>query len=172
MTQHEVRYDALEVHVDLEEATVLAGRAQFHRTRGRLTATTFQYDRSYLAHPAAYEIDPALRLVSGTQHTPGLPGGFADSAPDRWGRNLIKKRERGLARQESRRARELDDVDFLTGVGDITRQGALRFRADADPAAVFLDPDHAVPRLIHLPELLHAADTAQPEIPAMAATKQ
>jgi serine/threonine-protein kinase HipA len=153
-------HDALEVHVDLGGVTVLAGRTQFHRSRGNLGATTFQYDHTYLERPSAYPLDPALPLVSGTQQTSGLPGAFADSAPDRWGRDLIKKRERALARQESRRPRDFDDADFLAAVSDATRQGAIRYRAGGDPAGRFLDPGHDVPRLIRLPELLHAADTA------------
>lgn len=153
-------HDDLEVHVELDGATVLAGRAQFHRSRGSLTSTTFQYDRAYLAHTKAYQLDPALSLVSGTQQTTGLPGAFADSAPDRWGRNLIKKRERILARHESRRPRDFDDADYLAGVSDITRQGAIRYRSTDDPAAPFLDPGHDVPPLIRLPELLRAADAA------------
>ncbi len=151
-------YDALEVHFELAGETVLAGRAQFHRSRGNLTSTTFQYDQSFLARTLAYPLDPALQLVSGTQQTQGLPGAFSDSAPDRWGRNLIKKRERLLARKESRRPRDFDDADFLAGVSDVTRQGALRYRAEQGSA--FLDPDHDVPRLLSLPELLNAADTA------------
>lgn len=151
-------YDALQVHLELAEATVFVGQAQFHRGRGALTSTTFQYDRGYIAHPDAYPIDPAFDLVSGTQHTQGLPGSFADSAPDRWGRNLIKKRERAIARGEDRRPQELDDADFLAGVSDVTRQGALRFRADDE--SPFVDPGHTVPRLVRLPELLHAADVA------------
>lgn len=70
-----------------------------------------------------YAIDPRLELVSGTLHTRGLPGAFADSAPDRWGHSLILKHERAVARQESRQPRSLDDVDFLVGVSDVTRQG-------------------------------------------------
>lgn len=154
------RYEALQVHVELDGMTVLAGYAQFHRGRGVLTATTFQYDPGYLTHPHAYPVDPALELVSGTQHTQGLPGVFSDSAPDHWGRELIRKQERALARAESRRPLDLDDVDFLTGVGDVTRQGALRFRDGSDPDTVFLDPGHTVPKLVSLPELLRAADTA------------
>ncbi|WP_105034930.1 type II toxin-antitoxin system HipA family toxin [Cryobacterium aureum] len=155
-------YDALEVHLELAGETLLAGRAQFHRSRGNLTSTTFQYDPAYLAHTSAYQLDPALQLVSGTQQTQGLPGAFSDSVPDRWGRNLIKKRERALARLESRRPRDFDDADFLAGVSDVTRQGALRYRVGpgAGPASAFLDPDHTVPRLLSIPELLHAADTA------------
>src|SRR5690606_20554353 len=88
----------------------------------------------------------------------GLPGAFADCAPDRWGRNLITKRERALALQGDRRARTLDDVDFLAGVSDFTRQGALRFRPQAGSA--FVDPDHIVPKIIRLPELLRASEAA------------
>ncbi|WP_426625462.1 type II toxin-antitoxin system HipA family toxin [Leifsonia sp. McL0607] len=150
--------EALHVHLELAGATVFVGHAQFQRRRGALASTTFQYDPGYLAHPDAYPIDPAFELFSGTQHTRGLPGAFADSAPDRWGRNLITKRERALAREEGRRPHDLDDVDFLAGVSDITRQGALRFRVDDNSA--FLDPGHTVPRLVGLPGLLHAADVA------------
>lgn len=163
------RHETLEVHVDVDGATLLAGRAYFHRTRGGLASTTFQYDPTYLSQPHAYPVDPAFDLYAGTQQSTGLPGAFGDSAPDRWGRNLITRQERALARKESRRPRALDDVDFLAGVGDITRQGALRFRNEA--ATPFLDPDHTVPQLVHLPELLHAADSAASDTDDYAAVK-
>ena len=153
-------YDALEVHIELDGASVVAGRAQFHRNRSRLSSTTFQYDRRYLEHVDSYQLDPALPLVSGTQQAPGLPGAFADSASHRWGRSLITKRERALARQESRRPRTFDDADFLARVSDATRQGAIRYRAGSCPVDPFLDPGHEVQQLIYLPELLHAADVA------------
>jgi serine/threonine-protein kinase HipA len=148
--------EAVEVHVVIDHDTVIVGRAQFQHRRGRLTSTTFQYDQSFLADPSGYEIDPTLRLVSGTQYVEGLPGAFGDAAPDRWGRNLIDKRERGLARTGARATRTLDDADYLLGVSDATRQGALRFRVDA--ASPFLDPRDSVPRLVQLPKLLHDAD--------------
>lgn len=149
--------DSLQVHVDIEGETLFAGRVHFHRSRGALSSSTFQYETSYLAHPRAYALDPALDLVSGSQQvSPGLPGAFSDSAPDRWGRRLIAARERAEALSESRRSRTLDDVDYLTGVSDITRQGALRFRTDDDP--VFLGAGDGVPKLLKLPRLLRAAD--------------
>lgn len=149
--------DSLQVHVDVEGETLFAGRVHFHRSRGELSSSTFQYETSYLAHPRSYQLDPALDLVSGSQHvSPGLPGAFSDSAPDRWGRRLIAARERAAALHESRRPHTLDDVDYLTGVSDVTRQGALRFRTDDDP--VFLGAGHGVPKLLNLPRLLRAAD--------------
>ena len=151
-------FEALEVHVSLGTETVRAGRAQFNHTRGRLASTMFQYDPDYLAHPLAYALDPGLELYSGSQQASGLPGAFSDCAPDRWGRNLITKRERTLALEQKRRPRTLGDVDFLAGVSDFTRQGALRFREDA--SSPFLDPDPVVPSMIRLPELMRASEDA------------
>jgi serine/threonine-protein kinase HipA len=76
------------------------------------------------------------------------------------GRARAGQRERARARQASRRARDFDDADYLAGVSDITRQGALRYRSGEDPTDPFLDPGHSVPRMIRLPELLRAADAA------------
>lgn len=149
--------ESLEVHVEIDGTLLLAGRAWFQRNRRGLSATTFQYERGYLAHPRAYALDPALELVSGSLHVAGLPGAFSDTAPDRWGRNLIGRRERARAREESRPVPTLDDVDYLAGVSDVTRQGALRFRVD--DRSEFLHPGEHIPRLIRLPQLLRAADT-------------
>lgn len=143
----------------------LVGQAHFTRTRGQIS-TTFLYDPGYLAGDGM-SIDPALPLVSGSQHQAGLVRSFADSAPDRWGRNLIGKAERGRAREEGRAPRRLDDLDFLLGVSDDTRQGALRFRLHGEDA--FLGKPSSVPQLVSLPELLRAADeVASDEDPARA----
>jgi len=153
-----IRADQLEVHVEIDGATVLAGTAYFHRGRGQLTSTTFNYEPGYIGLPGSYDLDPALPLTTGAQHIQGgLPGAFSDCAPDRWGRNLISKLERANAAAEERTVRRLDDADFLTGVSDITRQGGLRFRAEKGP---FLAADSDVPKLIRLPELLRASEVA------------
>ncbi|MFJ2368311.1 type II toxin-antitoxin system HipA family toxin [Microbacterium sp. NPDC087665] len=152
------RFDAVELHVDIGGETVLAGRAQFNRRRGELSSTMFQYEPDYFAHALAYEVDPRFELYSGSQQAPGLPGAFSDCAPDRWGRNLVLKRERALALQEKRAQRSLDDVDYLVGVSDATRQGALRFRRDEQ--SPFLDPDHDVPKMFRLAELMRASEAA------------
>ena len=115
-----------DVVIDRAGESVLVGQAYFTRERGQIS-TTFIYDPPYLADGGT-SIDPALPLVSGAQHQVGLVRAFADSAPDRWGRNLVEKAERARARQEQRAPRRLDDLDFLLGVSDDTRQGALRYR--------------------------------------------
>lgn len=145
----------------------LAGQAHFTRDRG--VSTTFVYDTVYLTKGGA-NIDPSLQLVAGPQHQDGLLRAFADSAPDRWGRNLIDKAERIAARELERVPRRLDDVSYLLGVNDNTRQGALRFRAPG--AAEFLDADAQVPKLIMLPRLLRLSDEIANEQDPEAAVKQ
>lgn len=132
----------------------LVGQAFLTRSRARVS-TTFLYDGEYLAS-GGMGIDPSLPTVPGAQHGEGLLGALADSAPDRWGRSLIEKAERIRARQEERSPRRLDDVDFLLGVSDDTRQGALRFRLAGHEE--FLGAPAHVPPLVSLPELLHASD--------------
>jgi serine/threonine-protein kinase HipA len=153
----------LRTYVELADRTVSTGDAHFNLRRGRLTAT-FSYDLDYLALPGAYAIDPALRLTTGSWPLPqGLPGAFSDAAPDRWGRNLIARRIRAEATAEGRPAPTLDDRDYLLGVSDETRQGALRFKTEADE--VFQHPAPDVPKLIALPTLLHAANAVSRDEP-------
>lgn len=162
---------SLEVFWDHDGTPVPVGQAHVTRTRGRIS-TTFIYDPGYLAGGGA-SIDPALPLVGGAQHQQGLIRAFADSAPDRWGRNLLEKAERLHAREEERAPRRLDDVDFLLGVSDDTRQGALRFRvSDGATTGELTGPPSQVPQLISLPELLHAADELDRDQGSAYAVKQ
>ena len=145
----------VEVHVNREGAPVLAGVAHFTRERQNVT-TTFTYAASYLADGKNRPIDPGLPLFSGNQYVPRMPGAFGDSAPDRWGRNLLTRRERQLAAEEKRTARTFDAVDFLLGVNDETRQGALQFSKVGNTE--MLSPRADVPKLVELPALLRASD--------------
>src|SRR5260370_26077024 len=92
---------------------------------------SFTYDEAWLAGPEPFAFDPDLALVAGHQYPVSDRanfGIFLDSSPDRWGRVLMQRRENSRARQEGRRARSLTEWDFLLGVHDETRLGALRFR--------------------------------------------
>jgi serine/threonine-protein kinase HipA len=92
----------------------------------------FQYDEDWLAQQdIAFAIDPRLTLDAGSffpKPETGNFGIFLDSSPDRWGQTLMRRREALQAKDEKRVARTLYSWDFLLGVQDITRQGALRFR--------------------------------------------
>ena len=147
--------DRLFVAVQIGEQTVEAGVAFIERHRNS-TSTTFRYDDDYLANPSGYALDPGLSLFEGTQSVNGLPGAFQDCSPDRWGRNLVTKRIRAEDLNEGRTARSVGELDYLIGVSDLTRQGALRFRRER--VGPYLDPDPTVPKLVELPRLLRAAD--------------
>ena len=92
----------------------------------------FHYDKTWLAQQdIAFAIDPKLTLDAGPffpKPEAGNFGVFLDSSPDRWGQTLMRRREALQAKDEQRVARTLYSWDFLLGVQDITRQGALRFR--------------------------------------------
>lgn len=149
--------EQIRVEMDHRGTSVFVGTAYFHVARGQIS-TTFKYSDEYTGARWAYSIDPELPLSTAPFSVPGLPGAFSDCAPDRWGRNLVAKEHRRQVAEGTVRDRRLTDIDFLLGVSDLTRQGALRFRrATGDH---FLSPTSRVPKLLSLPELQRAADGA------------
>lgn len=153
------------VHVALGATTVHAGTLFSHRGRGTESAT-FAYASSYVALPGTYALDPQLPMGTSPRQTrvgASLFGAFTDCAPDRWGRTLVKRRENLAARAEGRTARSLSEVDYLLGVRDDLRQGALRFRAGrAEGEGPFeADEGSGVPALTDLPELMDLAARAE-----------
>lgn len=152
---------AVTVYVADGGQPMMAGTLYTHRRRGTESAT-FTYDPRYLATPGAYALDPELPLHAGAQQTRvgrALFGAFTDCAPDRWGRTLVTRREAALARAEGRATRALGEADFLLGVRDDLRQGALRFRVGDGP--FLADEDTGVPALTDLPALLDLAARAE-----------
>ncbi len=114
---------------------------------GTLTATpqrakeifAFEYAPTWLKSGRTQVLDPALRLFSGPQY-PSVGktnfGMFLDSAPDRWGRLLMDRREAQTAREEKRTRQPLRESDYLLGVYDGHRMGALRLTKHGTPIAV------------------------------------
>ncbi|MCP9490148.1 MAG: type II toxin-antitoxin system HipA family toxin [Solirubrobacteraceae bacterium MAG38_C4-C5] len=149
----------VDVVVQVAGEDVGAGRLWSHR-RGTTASATFEYSAEYLARPGAYALDPALALVSGQQQTPAgraLFGAFTDCAPDRWGRRLIVRAEHQRVGEEGGASRSFGDIDYLLGVRDDLRQGALRFR-DPRTGTYLADEHEGVPPLVRLPVLLGAAE--------------
>ena len=146
----------IEVHIHWDGATRPVGRL-WARARGARQTCSFAYDPAWLGLGGAFALDPNLPLVRGDAHWDGgLFNAFSDPAPDRWGRNLMGRGERHLAKAEGRAPRTLLEADFLMLVEDQTRLGALRFRdvgAETFQAAAALP----VPPLVALPRLLGAA---------------
>lgn len=116
------------------EEPVLMGELYCERLKGK-EIFSFEYNSTWLASNQAQLIDPELQLYSGLQHL-GTDqknfGLFLDSSPDRWGRLLMRRREAAMARIEERAEQNLFETDYLLGVFDGHRMGALRFKLAID----------------------------------------
>ncbi len=128
-------------------------------TRGK-EIFSFEYDSQWLKSPHAQVLDPNLGLFGGPQYTrddnPNF-GVFLDSSPDRWGRMLMQRREAQLARQEERDIRKLLESDYLLGVFDGHRMGALRLRLSARGPFLDNNPEMASPPWARLRDLEYAS---------------
>ena len=123
----------------------LMGTLYTSRLRGK-ELFQFEYTSEWIRSKWAVQIDPELGLYSGRQFPSEERknfGVFLDSMPDRWGRQLMQRREAIEAREEGRPAIPLFESDYLLGVFDIQRQGGLRFRLPSGD--YFLNDDRNLP---------------------------
>lgn len=132
-----------------------------HATRSRGSEIfSFEYNKNWLSSGCAQHLDPDLQLYPGQQYSKEGKknfGIFLDSSPDRWGRLLMKRREALIAKNEKREIHNLFESDFLLGVFDEHRMGALRFKLDE--AGPFLDENKnfSAPPWVSLKELEYAS---------------
>jgi serine/threonine-protein kinase HipA len=149
----------IEAHIDLGGTTHPVGVLRRHPARGGETVTV-EYADAWLVNESRFSIDPGLRLGRGVfapAQRQATFGAVGDSAPDTWGRRLMQRAERRSAEREGRPVRTLSEADYLLGVSDATRMGALRFRWTGE--AEFQAPARAgVPSLIELGRLLQVTE--------------
>ena len=162
-----------------KEILVFAHWDHFHQPTlvGQLRSTplrnkehfSFSYSNSWLVGGYAQKIDPYLELYTGEQHSSEDRNFriFLDSAPDRWGRLLMDRRETILARRENRQRKKLYEIDYLLGVHDHYRMGGLRYKINEDGR--FLNDEHQLtaPPLSSLPELEQAVHKIESDQNAM-----
>lgn len=114
------------------------------QAKGR-KAFSFSYNSDWINSEQQLLIDPDIAWYTGQQF-PNVKenfGVFLDSMPDTWGRTLMKRRAALSANEQGLPAPKLYDIDFLLGVHDFSRMGALRFKKD--PGGDFLDNDPVSP---------------------------
>ena len=149
----------IEIRVELSGRLELVGRLWPHLQQGRESAS-FEYNRAWLESPARFALEPLLLLDGSAHHTPpgrSLFGALGDSAPDCWGRMLLRRAERRRAARDGQAPRTLWEIDCLLLVDDRLRQGALRFKETGSD--IFLaDQKPRVPLLVELPQLLSASN--------------
>jgi serine/threonine-protein kinase HipA len=150
----------IEVVLELKGELIVVGTLWTRRKQGRESAI-FAYSDHWLRHSQRFALKPALQLGPGMMHTPGnktLFGALGDSAPDTWGRVLIRRAECDGAQAEQRSPRTLGEADYLLGVCDEARQGALRFRLQADGPFLAPSGSDAVSPLVDLQRLLNSSE--------------
>lgn len=131
-------YNSSPVFIGTLFVTYLKGKETF----------SFEYDTDWVANNSNLFLDPDLSLFSGRQYVPldkNNFGIFSDSCPDRWGRTLMKRREALQAKKEKRKPKKLNESDFLLGVYDASRMGALRFKTDKNGDFLSSDETLATP---------------------------
>jgi len=137
----------------------LMGTLNINITRGK-EIFSFEYNDEWLQSGIAQDLDPDLGLYSGPQYIRDEKanfGLFMDSSPDRWGRLLMKRGEAALARREGREINTLYESDYLLGVFDGHRMGALRFRTDPQGEFINNNKRFASPPWTSLRDLEYAS---------------
>lgn len=117
---------------------------------------SLEVDREWLKSDQAMMLDPDISWFSGRQYLdePKVNFGiFMDSSPDRWGRMLMRRREAARAKIEGRATKTLLESDYLLGVSDAHRTGAIRFRLDECGPYLANDAERSIPRVRSLREL-------------------
>lgn len=141
------------------------GELRVDTVRGK-ESYVFQYTEVWLEQAGHVQLDPDLQLFGGPQYPAAdrmAFGLFLDSAPDRWGRMLMQRREARLARSENRAVRRLAESDHLLGVSDLTRMGALRFSLEPNGPFLAEDRTGGIPPMARLRQLQQAAWTVEDE---------
>lgn len=151
------------VYINLNGEDFLVGEMWSHFNKNRETST-FEYADAWLAKKEVFSLQPNLFLGKGKQAArQGIKifGAFGDSAPDTWGRVLMRRYEAKLAKRENRPSRTLNEIDYLLGVNDTARQGALRFKEALDGDFLSVPNIMPIPPMVNLPKLLAAAENIE-----------
>ncbi|CAM2157581.1 serine/threonine-protein kinase HipA [Pararobbsia alpina] len=131
--------------------------------------SAFAYADSWLSAPERFSISPDLPLVQGHQYrrAPTRDDSvfhfcFADTEPDGWGCRVIARdhaKRRKATDASARRATSaaLTEMDYLLGVDDISRVGALRLLDESGNCLRTIEEGgRGTPPLIELRDLISA----------------
>lgn len=121
---------------------------------------SFEYSKEWLKDFSHITLDPDLYNTLGRQYVSQSKTFFvflSDCLPDRWGRKLLKRKEAIQANIENRPEQQLTDYDYLIGINDETRMGALRFKHKKENSFISATDDYNVPPFENLRKLEQAA---------------
>lgn len=144
----------IQVYMNRDTKDVLMGYLYIDDVRGK-QMQSFEYNEKWLSDDNnRIFIDPNIELYSGRQwvsDNKNIFPVFEDSAPDRWGKLLLNRKEAYNAKNENRNAKTLMDSDYLLGVSDFARMGAIRYKLESKEE--FLSNENDIPPIKTLREL-------------------
>ncbi len=108
-------------------------------------AFSFEYDKNWIKSKNQMLLDPDIQFYGGPQYPNNKEnfGVFLDSMPDTWGRTLMKRRASQQAALNNEKTKTVYEIDYLLGVYDESRMGALRFKTELE--GPFLDNNNLSP---------------------------
>ena len=125
------------------------GKLGYESLRGT-DSYNFCFSEEWLQAYGGLYLSADLNNYPGIQYTASdrdIFGCFSDALPDRWGRTLLLRREQILAQEEKRPPRRLSSFDYLLGIDDYARMGALRLKEDEDGDFINSAPSLRIPPL-------------------------
>lgn len=158
------------VSVVLGQAGIALGELSYTK-EGKREHSSFSYDNVWLADADRFWISPDLPLVEGNQFRKAPSKGdsifhfaFADTEPDGWGCRVIardhaKRRKQAQQNGKPVPAAELSELDYLLGVDDVSRIGAVRLvdQNTKEFLRVIEDDGRGTPPLLELAHLMAAS---------------
>jgi serine/threonine-protein kinase HipA len=143
--------------IGIAEPTLL-GILSAHYGKGK-KAFSFEYDKKWIQSKRNFVLDPDLQFFAGSQFPNQKEnfGVFMDSMPDTWGRTLMRRRAALEGRENGQGIKKLYDIDFLLGVYDESRMGALRFKTVLDGPFLDNNKASATPPWASIRDLQYAA---------------
>lgn len=141
----------------MPEPTII-GTLSAHVAKGK-KAFSFEYDAKWLKSEHKFLLDPDIQLYKGAQFPNNKEnfGVFLDSMPDTWGRTLMKRRVAQQAKENNEKAPTLYEIDYLLGVYDESRMGALRFKTKMEGPFLDNNNETSTPPWTSVRELQQAA---------------
>ena len=139
---------------DWFEEPELVGRLTYERLRGNGTYG-FCFDKIWLKNHSDIILSEDISNFFGFQYSKEerVFGFISDTLPDRWGTRLLIRKEQAEAKEQGRSVRTLYSHDYLKGVDDFSRMGALRFKETEDGDFINIQSRLSIPPLTSVREL-------------------
>lgn len=146
----------LYIYADFDwlEEPELVGRLTYERLRGNGTYG-FCFDKIWLKNHSDIILSEDISNFFGFQYSKEehVFGFISDTLPDRWGTRLLNRKEQVEAKEQGRNDHTLYSYDYLRGVDDFTRMGALRFKETENGDYINLHTQLSIPPLTSVREL-------------------